>query len=274
MNKESYFISKFPKKYIGDDGAIIGKEIYVADGFFENVHFKREWFSLEQIAYKSVSVNVSDIYSMGAIPKYALLTVAIPKSFSKNELDELASGFLRASKEYNVEIIGGDTLSNTKLDISVTLTGELLKSPILRNRAKVGDLIAHTGKLGESKRDLEKLLKNRKVKKDSRFINPKLRGKLILKIANYVSAGLDISDGLYSELEHLSKSSQKSIKLKKEMQKQIACSGEEYEFLFTFPKRNQKKIIAIAKTLGVPINLIGKIRKGKPFQNSCKRHHF
>jgi thiamine-monophosphate kinase len=211
---------------------------------------------------------------MGAIPKYALLTVAIPKNFTKQELDELASGFLRASKDYNFEIIGGDTLANTKLDISVTLTGELLKSPILRNGAKVGDLIAHTGKLGNSKRDFEKLLKNRKIKKSSRFINPKLRGEFILKIAKHTSSGLDISDGLYSELEHLSKSSQKSVKLKREIQKNISCSGEEYEFLFTFPRRNLKKIFALSKNLKIPINIIGEIKKGKTFRNSCKRHHF
>jgi thiamine-monophosphate kinase len=273
-NKESYFISKFQKKHIGDDGAVLNNYVYVVDGFFENVHFKREWFSLQEIAYKSVLVNLSDIYSMGSIPKYALLTVAIPKNFTKKELDELSSGFLKASQNYNFEIIGGDTLSNNKLDISVTMVGKVSKSPIYRKDAKSGDLIAHTGKLGESKRDLEKLLKNRKIRKNSRFRKPKIRDKYILKISKYISAGLDISDGLFSELEHLSKSSQKSVKLKRKFQKNEACSGEEYEFLFTFPKRNLKNIFAISKHLKTPINIIGKVKKGKTFQNSCKRHHF
>jgi thiamine-monophosphate kinase len=274
LNRESYFISQFKSKYIGDDGALAGREVYLADGFFEGVHFKREWLSLSQIAYKSVAVNISDIYSMGAVPKYVLLTVAIPKSFTKEDLKLLASGFLEASREFGCEIVGGDTLSNIKLDISVTAIGEVVRKPLLRSGAESGDFIAYTGELGKSKRDLEKLLSGRGVRKDSPFLKPKLHGDFILKVSPLLSSGVDISDGLFSEMEHLSKSSGVDFRLFRKVQKRIACSGEEYQLLFTFPKRNRREILAIAKSLGVKINIFGEVKKGGKYTNFCKRHHF
>ncbi len=272
MDRENFFISQFKSKYIGDDGAVIGDEVHLADAFFEDIHFKREWLSLSQIAYKSVAVNVSDVYSMGAVPKYALLTVAIPKEFGKMELLELYSGFQKASKEFGFEIVGGDTISNSKLDISISMVGKLLRRPILRSGAKPKDLIAHTGKLGKTKRDLESLFKNFGIRKDSPFLKPKIRGDFTLKISNLVSAGLDISDGLFSELEHISKRSRKGVRIWKRFGIE-KCSGEEYQFLFTFPKRNRREILAIAKSMGIEVSIFGEIRKGKRFRNFCKRHH-
>ena len=86
MNKEDYFISLFKSKKIGDDGAVIGDYIYSNDAFFENVHFKKEWLSLDQIAYKAMIVNISDAIAMNAKPLYALLSIAIPSTYSKNDL--------------------------------------------------------------------------------------------------------------------------------------------------------------------------------------------
>ena len=94
MNKEDYFIKQFSSnKKIGDDGAVIRNTVYSMDAFFENVHFKKEWMTLKQIAYKSMLVNISDAIAMNAKPKYALLSVAIPSSYSKKDLKELSSGF-------------------------------------------------------------------------------------------------------------------------------------------------------------------------------------
>ena len=122
MNKEEYFIKQFTSnKIIGDDGAFIDGFVYSMDAFFENVHFKKEWMSLSQIAYKSMIVNISDAIFMNANPKFVLLSVAIPKSYTNQDLKELSKGFKKAAKEFGIKIIGGDTISNAKLDISVTI---------------------------------------------------------------------------------------------------------------------------------------------------------
>jgi thiamine-monophosphate kinase len=129
VDKESYFIKKIANnKYIGDDGAVVGDLVYSMDGFFENVHFKREWMSLKQIAKKSMLVNISDAIAMNAKPKFALITIAIPKEYRKKDLKELASGFQKVAKEYGITIIGGDTISNVKLDISITIISQTKKS--------------------------------------------------------------------------------------------------------------------------------------------------
>jgi thiamine-monophosphate kinase len=273
-NRESFFIKEFQSKYIGDDGAVIEKEIYVQDGFFEGVHFKREWFSLDEIAYKSVSVNVSDIYSMNGFPKYGLITVAIPKSFSKEDLKLLASGFKRAEKDFDFEIIGGDTISNSKLDISVTVVGELRGKPLLRSGVKNRDFILYTGTIGKSKRDLQSLFKNRGISRNSVFIKPKLQKRFIYKSSNFLNSGLDISDGLYSELSHLSKMSKIAVKLSRNFSKDLACSGEEYQLLFSVSPQNLKRVFYISKSLGVKLNFVGRAKRGELFKNRCKAHHF
>ena len=163
MNKEDFFIKQISNsKYNGDDGAFINGYVYSMDAFFENVHFKKEWIdkkiiSLKQIAYKSMLVNISDAIAMNAKPKYALISIAIPKSYTNENLKELSSGFKKAARDFNFEIIGGDTIENSKLDISITIVSKT-KNPIFRNGVKEGDYLCYTGKLGESKRDLETLL--------------------------------------------------------------------------------------------------------------------
>jgi thiamine-monophosphate kinase len=273
-NSESLFINEFKSKYIGDDGAVVGKDVFVADAFFENVHFKKDWFSLDEIAYKSVAVNVSDIYAMNAEPKYALLTVAFPKSYSEEDLKLLASGFKRAEKDFNFEIIGGDTIANNKLDISVTVIGKLRGEAIFRSGAKFRDFFLHTGNLGKSKRDLNHLFSNWNISKKSPFRKPQLQKRFIFKVANFINSGLDISDGLFSELAHISKMSRVGIKLSKNFQKRVVCSGEEYQFLFSVSPRNLKRTLFIAKNLGVKLTKVGRAKRGKPFKNSCQANHF
>ena len=195
MNKENYFIKHITNnKYIGDDGAVISTKlnkkqnyVYSSDGFFQNVHFKTSWMSLKQIAIKSMLVNISDAIAMNAVPKYALLTIAIPKEYSKKDLKELANGFIEIAKKFDIDIIGGDTLANSKLDISITIIS-ITSNPIYRSGTKKDDLICYTGKLGTSKKDLERLFKNEKISKKSRFINPILRDKFFYEISPYVNS--------------------------------------------------------------------------------------
>ncbi len=273
FDKESYFIKQFvDSKYIGDDGAVIGEMVYSMDAFFENVHFKREWMSLKQIAAKAMLVNISDAVVMNAIPKYALLSVAIPSDFTKEELEELAYGFNEVAKEYGIEIIGGDTISNVKLDISITIVSHT-KNPICRKGLKQGDLLCYTGELGSVKKDFEALLKNKSIGADSKFIRPVLKNKFFYDISTYVTSAMDISDGLFFELERLSSINDIGFEFFDLISKEKGCSGEEYEILFSIKKEDKEKVQHIAKYYGVKINFFAEAKMGT-YSSPCNPHHF
>ena len=280
MNKENYFISQIASnQFIGDDGAVILEKlkknesyVYSMDAFFENVHFKRDWFTLKQIAIKSMLVNISDAIVMNAVPKYALLSIAIPSEYTQEDLDQLANGFKKIAKEYGITIIGGDTISNLKLDISITIIS-ITKSPIYRSGAKIDDLVCYTGDIGSSKEDLEKLFANKPIDKKSKFIKPRLNPKFFYEIAPYVNAALDISDGLFFELGRLSKINSIGFEFFEGIPNDIGCSGEEYEILFTFSKKHKKIIEKIAQKHNLNLNIFAKVINGK-YECKCKEHHF
>ncbi len=278
MNKEDFFIKQISNsKYNGDDGAFIDGYVYSMDAFFEDVHFKKEWIekgfiSLKQIAYKSMLVNISDAIAMNAKPKYALITLAAPNYFSENDLKELANGFKKASKDFDFEIIGGDTISNQKLNISITIIAKT-QNPIFRNSVKEGDFICFTGKLGDSKKDLEKLLSGKKIKKTSKFIKPILRADFFYEASKYINASMDISDGLFLDLEKLSKASNVGFEFFKTIKDDVGISGEEYELLFSCSAKNLKKIDDIAKKHKVKLNIFAKAIKGS-YKCGFTNHHF
>ncbi len=272
MDKESFFISQFYSKKIGDDGAVIGKYVYCVDAFCEDVHFKRSWMSLFDIARKSLLVNVSDALAMNAKPLFALLSIAIPKEFGKQELKELADGFLDVAKKYNIDIIGGDTISNKKLDISITLIAET-KKPLMRHGINLGDLMAFSGDIGKVKKDLTHILRGGKLSKKSKFINLNLKHSFIQKAGGVFTSGLDISDGLFFELGRVSKINKIGFKFFKKFNKRVGCSGEEYELLFSFKPKDRVKILQLAKKSRTKITIFAKAIRGK-FRNNCKPHHF
>lgn len=272
MSLENYFISLFKNKHIGDDGAFFDGMVYSKDAFFENVHFKSSWMSYYQAAKKAMYINISDAVAMNAKPKYALLSVAMPNSISKSQMRELASGFKEVADEFGVEIIGGDTISNTKLDITITIISST-KKPLLRSGARYGDLFAYTGKLGDSKKNLKKLLNGGVIHKNSKFVNIKLRDKFVRDTSRFLSSGMDISDGLFCDLSKISESSNIGIKFFKPISKDTGCSGEEYEMLVTFSKRDRKAVIRRAQQSRTPLNIFA-IGKRVKYNNRCKAHHF
>lgn len=272
MNLENYFISQFNNAHIGDDGALIEGTVYSKDAFFEDVHFKREWMSYYQVASKAMLVNISDAVAMNAKPKYALLSVAMPKNISKNQMRDLACGFKDVAKEYGIEIIGGDTISNTKLDITITLISHTKKA-LLRSGIRDGYLLAYTGKLGNSKKDLKKLFNLGSIHKKSKFVNIKLRGEFVSRSSRFLSSGMDISDGLFSDLKKLCSVNKIGIRFNKKISKNIGCSGEEYEMLVAFDKRDKKAIIRRAVLCRTPLNIFASSARVK-YTNRCKAHHF
>ncbi|GAX87412.1 thiamine-monophosphate kinase [Lebetimonas natsushimae] len=283
--KEEFFIKQFKNRFIGDDGAVINlrkiengkwkinnKQLVVAsDSFFEDIHFKREWFGLDEISYKASLVNISDIIVMNAKPKYALINIGFPKNLSLKDIELLADGFKKAAEEYNYEIIGGDTIKNEKIAISMTFIGES-KKPIFR-KAKLNEFVAYTGNLGNVKRDLYTLLRGGKISKNSKFVKPKLRDDFFYRASRYITAACDISDGLFKELERISNISKIGFEFFKKFDRTVGCSGEEYEILFTFPKKNLKAIENISKITRTPITVFAKTKRGK-YKNICPENHF
>lgn len=273
MNKEQFFINNIQNnKYNGDDGAFIDGYVYSMDAFFEDVHFKKDWFTLKQIAYKSMLVNISDAIAMNAKPKYALISIAIPKYYTNEDLQELANGFKKAAKDFDFEIIGGDTIENHKLDISITIISKTSK-PIYRSGVKEGDYLCYTGKLGDSKKDLEALLSGKKIKKSSKFIKPVLKADFFYEASKYINASMDISDGLFLDLEKLSIASNIGFDIFRKIDDNIASSGEEYEILFSCSQKNLKKIEQIAKKHKTKLNFFAKAVKGS-FRTNLSNHHF
>ena len=274
MNLENYFISQFSNKtkHIGDDGALIDGYVYSKDAFFEGVHFKREWMSLQDIAYRAMMVNISDAVAMNAKPLYALLAVAMPKSMSPKDAKDLASGFIKAAQKYKIDIIGGDTIANTKLDISVTIISKTNK-PLLRRGMKEGDLVAYTGKLGDSKKDLQKLFRGGSLHSKSKFRNIVLRDKFVSTCKPYLHAGMDISDGIFSDLDKLSSVNGLGYRFFTPLSRAIGCSGEEYEILFSFDKRDKKALLRRSKQIRTPITIFAQAKR-KKYTNRCKSHHF
>jgi thiamine-monophosphate kinase len=274
VNVENYFINAMSQKnsVIGDDGAVMGEWIYSKDIFFQNVHFKRTWLTAYQIGYKAMIVNVSDAIAMNAQPLYALVGVAMPKNMSLHEMDELARGMRVCAAEFGIEIIGGDTIANSKLDLSITIISKS-RNPLLRTGLKYGDKIAYTGKIGESLRHLRYLMAGGRVHANSRFVRPVLRRTFIAKARAHLRCGMDLSDGLYSDIGKLCAANRMGVHWKKQFPKQLACSGEEYEMLVAFTPNKMKTLQRLCKQTRTPLTVVATARRGK-FINRCKAHHF
>ncbi len=275
MNLENYFISQFNNSHIGDDGAIVEKVdsmVLSKDAFFENVHFRRSWMSYYQIAKKAMIINISDAVAMNAKPKYILLSVAMPKDITKTQMRDLVRGFEEVASEYGAIIVGGDTISNIKLDITVTVISSAAR-PLRRVGLRNNHMIAHTGILGRSAKELKKLFNLGRIHKYSKFIDIKLNAKFISNASRVLSSGMDISDGLFSDLDKLARVNAVGFKFIKNIDKSIACSGEEYEMLIGFDKRNRKSVLRRAEQSRTKLNIFATTARTK-YINRCKSHHF
>ena len=219
MDKENLIIKPFLNELNGDDGAVLkmlGKWCFSKDLFFEDVHFKRGWLSYEQIATKSLLVNISDAIVMNAVPKYALLGLALPKDLSNSDIKALQRGFLKTARDFKIKIIGGDTISADKIALSITLISKVRKKAIYRQGLKKGDLLAFTGSLGESLRGLKILQEDENSQDD---INSKdLRLDTLQDNENSLNSKALSLENLQNDMslkDLNSKNSQASLNLKK-----------------------------------------------------------
>jgi thiamine-monophosphate kinase len=228
---------------VGDDCAVLSypdTEVLVTnDLLMEGVHFDLTYTPLRHLGYKSAMVNLSDVFAMNGTPRQLVVSVALSKRFSVEDMDEFYDGIKMACEKWNVDIVGGDTTSSyTGLAISITCIGEARKQDIVyRNGAKPTDLICVSGDLGAAYTGLQLLERERTVydqqvdearkKGDEarlkelasfqpdfagkeylleRQLKPEARGDIVTRLreANiHPTAMMDISDGLSSELMHI-----------------------------------------------------------------------
>lgn len=272
IDKEQYLINRLSSKHIGDDAAVIGDMLYSMDAFFEDTHFKREWMSIAQIGRKAMLINISDAIAMNAKPLYALVTVSIPKDMTEAQIDELTESMDKTAKEYGCEIIGGDTIGGEKLHLSITIVSQS-DTPLMRTGLKEGDLLAYTGVLGGSKRDLDALFRGEKIADDSRFFDPVLRADFVAKARPFLRTGMDISDGLYCDTNKMLDLNKYGFHEFEKIEDEIGFSGEEFEMLVSFAPEHYSEVMQIAEETNTPLTVYAKVAKNE-VRYPCKSHHF
>jgi len=270
---------------VGDDAAVIdhfGKQTVVTtDLLLEGVHFDLMYTPLKHLGYKSVVVNLSDIYAMNAVPTQIVISIGISNRFSLEALDEFYEGVYAACEKYGVDLVGGDTTSSQKgFVISITALGEVAPDKFVkRSTAQKGDLLCVSGDLGAAYVGLLFLEREKKIFMESPGVQPDLEGesfvigKLLKPEARkdiveffatndiLPTAMMDISDGLSSEILHICKDSnlgcvlyEEKIPVADQMKNAAykfeidptACAlsgGEDYELLFTIPQADYEKLV-------------------------------
>ena len=239
---------------------------------------------LSDISRKSIVSSLSDFAAKGVIPKFCIISLTLPKTISKKQVQELSKGFSSACKEFKIQLLGGDTNQGNEISIHVVLFGSAKKF-IKRNGAKVEDIICTTGPFGYTASALEIIMKRRKsVKSFSRkskniFFKPKPRLKFGQESVKYITSSMDSSDGLSSCLNELSNQSKKKFLITKiptnkdvmefskknntSLNRLVFDGGEEFELVFTVTPKNLKKIHSFAKKNRIVIFEIGHVLKGK-----------
>ena len=271
-------------KGVGDDAAVLDykdKQVLVTtDLLLEGVHFDLTYVPLKHLGYKSAVVNFSDIYAMNGQPKQITVSIGLSKRFSVEDMEELYNGIRLACDVYGVDLVGGDTSASlTGLAISITCIGEGEKGKVVyRSGAKETNLVCVSGDFGAAYMGLQLLEREKKVFNGEKDFTPDFSGKEYLLerqlkpearkdiIAALREAGIlptammDVSDGLSSELLHISKESHVGCRIYEEripidyqtavMAEQFNMNlvtaalngGEDYELLFTVPLADYDKV--------------------------------
>ena len=272
-------------KGIGDDAAVLDggsdhKKLISTDMLLEGVHFDLSYIPLTHLGYKAVTVNVSDIAAMNGIPKQITISLGLSNRMSVEAVEALYEGIHAAAKDYQIDIVGGDTTSSRSgLVISITLIGESAPDNIVyRNGAKEGDILCLSGDIGGAYMGLQILEREKEVFKVDpnmqpqldkysyivgRQLRPKARMDVIHELRDLgilPTSMIDISDGLASEIFHLCKQSQKGACIyedKLPIEKQTfetaaefsmdpntaaLNGGEDYELLFTIDQKDFEKM--------------------------------
>jgi thiamine-monophosphate kinase len=284
LTKNIKISQKSTLKAGGDDAAVLDfkdKKVLVStDMLLEGIHFDLAYTPLKHLGYKSIQVNLSDIYAMNGTASQVTVSIGLSSKFPLEAVEELYEGIYLACEKYNIDLIGGDTTSSKQgLVISVTSIGYADEKDIVyRNGAEEGDLICVSGDLGGAYVGLQLLEREKRIYIENPNIQPDLEGKdyiverqlkpearkdiidLLKDIEVKPTAMIDVSDGLASEILHICRQSNKGCNLYEDkipldpMTYQTArefnldptvCAlsgGEDYELLFTVKQADYDKI--------------------------------
>ncbi len=288
---------------IGDDAAAwrsdASTQLATIDSFIQDIHFSLGATSWENLGWKAIAVNLSDIAAMGGIPRYALVSLALPGHTEVADVTALYQGMIELAQRFEVAIIGGDTSSAPLVAINITILGSTKgqdKDILTRSAAKSGDKVAVTGELGAAAAGVRML--NRKLqfnpeatacfKKASLRPYPRIaEGQLLVE--QEVKTAIDISDGLIQDLSQICQASQVGARIEIDrvpIQPEVRANfgdsalelalsgGEDYELLFTGSTEVINKVNRVAPC---PVTIIGEIvadktgeitlvdKKGQPF---------
>jgi len=270
---------------IGDDAAAwhgdASIQLATVDSLIQGVHFSLDTISWEELGWKALAVNLSDIAAMGGLPRYALVSLALPDSTEVEEVIALYKGMIELAKQFEVAIVGGDTSSAPLVTISITILGSTKsqdKHVLSRSAAKPGERVAVTGYLGAAAAGAEMLSKQLQFSPEATaclkeaFLRPYPRiaeGQLLVEQG--VKTAIDISDGLVSDLDHICKASQVSARIEVDRVPilpavktnfgdralELALSGgEDYELLFT---GNAQVVDKVRTAASCPVTVIGEV---------------
>ncbi len=272
---------------IGDDAAAwrgdASIQLATVDSFIQDVHFPSGLASWKELGWKALAVNLSDIAAMGGLPRYALVSLALPDNTEVDDVTALYTGMLDLAQQFGVAIIGGDTSRAPLVAIAITVLGSTNQSQrmLTRSTAKQGEQVAVTGYLGAAAAGLEMLTKGLKFDPQATtafrnaFLHPVPRiaeGQLLVEQG--VKTAIDLSDGLISDLNQVCKASRVGARVEVERVPieprvkahfgdralELALSGgEDYELLFT---GRAEVIERVKRKATCPITVIGEILAG------------
>jgi thiamine-monophosphate kinase len=278
---------------IGDDCAVIRKDgdsvwLLTMDTLLEGVHFDSSLHPPEQLAGKSLAVNISDIAAMGGKPLFVLLSLGLPRSFSEKWFEQFSSGMARSLAEYGCLLVGGDTVASPGgTALTLTVIGQARESEVLyRSSARVGDTIWVTGPLGLSAAGFELLRSGQEKSGLQSLVDAHLRPRARIGLgrklgrSGLVHAMMDISDGLATDLAHLALASGVGAKIfaeklvvHPELHRAAALlhrdpldwmlqGGEDYELLFTAVPEETGALQRLATGSGQQLFAVGTIISG------------
>ena len=274
---------------IGDDAAAYfsNNEIQLAtvDSLVQDVHFSLSYMTWQELGWKSIAANLSDIAAMGGFPRYALVSLGLPGNTEVENVIDIYHGMFDIAGKFGVAIVGGDTVSSPFIFISVTVIGSAgvkNRNILKRSAAQPGDQIAVTNSLGTSAGGLEMLKNNLtfspKLSKQLRQAhltpNPRVsEGQLLVEKG--VKCGMDISDGFIGDLTHICQESKVGAQINIDLvpvapavkkcfgQRALEMAltgGEDYELLFT---ANPLVMNKVKKAIQCPVTVIGKMMAEK-----------
>ena len=258
------------------------KELVISvDTYNEGIHFPN--FNKPYLVIKKIlRATISDLICKGVKPKYYFISGSgNKKTFSKEKLKDLTRSLLEEQKKYNIKLCGGDTTFSKKLSFSITVIG-FSKTIIFRNNTKINDDIYVTGNIGDSFVGLNVINKKINLKRNynnyflDKYYKPDVQIKLVDQLLKFSNSSIDISDGLFADLEkminsqnlryeiHLDKvpiSKQMEILIKEHRFQKIKMisNGDDYQILFTANKNKSRIIKAASKKLNLKITKIGRI---------------